>query len=222
MGLGRTYGVGLIGLEGRIVEVEADIGQSLPAFILLGLPDASLNESRDRVKSAAKNAGLPLSRRKITVNLMPADVHKRGSGFDLAIVMAALAAAGDVGRTGRTVFLAELGLDGRLRPLRGVLPSVMAAVDAGYPDIAVAEDNAAEAALVPGARVRGFISLAAVAETFGARPDTLVFPPVDPKREAAASETPVIPAAPDLADIAGQHGASSHPRVPLLKESPSA
>ena len=63
MGLGRTYGVGLIGLTGRIVEVEADIGQSLPAFILLGLPDASLNESRDRVKSAAKNAGLPLSRR---------------------------------------------------------------------------------------------------------------------------------------------------------------
>lgn len=139
MGLGRTYGVGLIGLEGRIVEVEADIGQSLPAFILLGLPDASLNESRDRVKSAAKNAGLPLSRRKITVNLMPADVHKRGSGFDLAIVMAALAAAGDVRGTGRTVFLAELGLDGRLRPLRGVLPAVMAAVEAGYPDVAVAE-----------------------------------------------------------------------------------
>ncbi|MEB7505135.1 YifB family Mg chelatase-like AAA ATPase [Arthrobacter koreensis] len=205
MGLGRTYGVGLIGLEGRIVEVEADIGQSLPAFILLGLPDASLNESRDRVKSAAKNAGLPLSRRKITVNLMPADVHKRGSGFDLAIVMAALAAAGDVGSTGRTVFLAELGLDGRLRPLRGVLPSVMAAVDAGYPDIAVARDNAAEAALVPGARVRGFTSLASVAEAFGARPDALVYP-ADESRTAAGStsEEPVAPARHDLSDIAGQ------------------
>ncbi len=206
MGLGRTYGVGLIGLEGRIVEVEADIGQSLPAFILLGLPDASLNESRDRVKSAAKNAGLPLSRRKITVNLMPADLHKRGSGFDLAIVMAALAAAGDIRRTGRTVFLAELGLDGRLRPLRGVLPAVMAAVDAGYPDIAVAADNAAEAALVPGARVRGFSSLAAVAQAFGARPETLVFPAEEPRPVSAGSE-PAAQDGCDLADIAGQEEA---------------
>ncbi|MFF3037997.1 YifB family Mg chelatase-like AAA ATPase [Arthrobacter citreus] len=205
MGLGRTYGVGLIGLTGRIVEVEADIGQSLPAFILLGLPDASLNESRDRVKSAAKNAGLPLSRRKITVNLMPADVHKRGSGFDLAIVMAALAAAGDVRRTGRTVFLAELGLDGRLRPLRGVLPSVMAAVEAGYPDIAVAAANAAEAALVPGARVRGFASLAAVAQAYGARPDSLVFPAEEPSPGSQDTESgAAAPAGHDLADIAGQ------------------
>lgn len=205
MGLGRTYGVGLIGLEGRIVEVEADIGQSLPAFILLGLPDASLNESRDRVKSAAKNAGLPLSRRKITVNLMPADVHKRGSGFDLAIVMAALAAAGDVRQTGRTVFLAELGLDGRLRPLRGVLPSVMAAVEAGYPDIAVAADNVAEAGLVPGAQVRGFASLAEVAQAFGARPDSLVFP-VEDTRPAPGNpeDAPAVRPGLDLADIAGQ------------------
>ena len=204
MSLGRTYGIGLIGLEGRIVEVEADIGQSLPAFILLGLPDASLNESRDRVKSAAKNAGLPLSRRKITVNLMPADVHKRGSGFDLAIVMAALAAAGDVRGTGRTVFLAELGLDGRLRPLRGVLPAVMAAVDAGFPDVAVAEPNASEAALVPGARVRAFGSLAAVALAYGARADLLVFPPADDAGDTDIPESPSAAAVPDLADIAGQ------------------
>ncbi|MSS00166.1 YifB family Mg chelatase-like AAA ATPase [Arthrobacter sp. BL-252-APC-1A] len=204
MSLGRTYGIGLIGLEGRIVEVEADIGQSLPAFILLGLPDASLNESRDRVKSAAKNAGLPLSRRKITVNLMPADVHKRGSGFDLAIVMAALAAAGDVRGTGRTVFLAELGLDGRLRPLRGVLPAVMAAVDAGFPDVAVAEPNASEAALVPGARVRAFGSLAAVALAYGARADLLVFPPADDAWDTDIPESPSAAAVPDLADIAGQ------------------
>jgi len=208
MGLGRTYGVGLTGLEGRIVEVEADIGQNLPAFILLGLPDASLNESRDRVKSAAKNSGLPLSRRKITVNLMPADVHKRGSGFDLAIVMAALAAAGDVRNTGRTVFLAELGLDGRLRPLRGILPSVMAAVEAGFQDIVVAEANDAEASLVPSARVGGFASLAAVAQRFGADPEHLVFPPVTPAAKAKAEQQKNTAAAgqsiPDLADIAGQ------------------
>jgi magnesium chelatase family protein len=208
MGLGRTYAVGLTGLDGRIVEVEADIGQSLPAFILLGLPDASLNESRDRVKSAAKNSGLPLSRRKITVNLMPADVHKRGSGFDLAIVMAALAAAGDIRSTGRAVFLAELGLDGRLRPLRGVLPSVMAAVAAGFQDIVVAAANAAEAALVPSARVGGYTSLAAVAQAYGADPEQLLFPPEVPAgpqaREMNEGTDPPPAGTPDLVDVAGQ------------------
>ena len=177
MTLGRTYGVGLVGLDGRMVEVEADIGQTLPSFVLLGLPDASLNEARDRVRSAAKNAGLPLSRRRITVNLMPADVHKRGSGFDLAIVMAALAAAGDIKCSGRRVFIAELGLDGRLQPVRGILPAVMAAVAAGYPEITVAEANADEAALVPGAEVNGFSSLAQVAAFLGADPQRLVYPP---------------------------------------------
>lgn len=207
MTLGRTYGVGLIGLDGRMVEVEADIGQSLPSFVLLGLPDASLNEAKDRVRSAAKNSGLPLSRRRITVNLMPADVHKRGSGFDLAIVMAALAAAGDIRCSGRRVFIAELGLDGRLRPVRGILPAVMAAVDAGYPEITVAEANAAEASLVPGAAVNGFGSLAEVAAFLGADPDRLLFPPRAPEDEvdAVPEEPPAVPVpVRDMADVAGQ------------------
>ena len=206
MTLGRTYGVGLVGLDGRMVEVEADIGQTLPSFVLLGLPDASLNEARDRVRSAAKNAGLPLSRRRITVNLMPADVHKRGSGFDLAIVMAALAAAGDIKCSGRRVFIAELGLDGRLQPVRGILPAVMAAVAAGYPEITVAEANADEAALVPGAEVNGFSSLAQVAAFLGADPQRLVYPPNVPG--GVDSGTGEWAAAPgpgrDMADIAGQ------------------
>ena len=90
MALGRTYSVALVGLNGYIVEVEADIGQTLPAFIILGLPDASLNEAKERIRSAAQNSGIPLSRRKITANLIPASLPKRGSGFDLAIAMAAL------------------------------------------------------------------------------------------------------------------------------------
>lgn len=207
MTLGRTYGVGLVGLDGRMVEVEADIGQSLPSFVLLGLPDASLNEARDRVKSAAKNAGLPLSRRRITVNLMPADVHKRGSGFDLAIVVAALAAAGDLRASGRQVFIAELGLDGRLRPVRGILPAVLAAVNAGYPDITVAAANAAEASLVPNARVTGYDSLAAVAAALGADPHRLAFPAPDTENDDAGQprEAPAAPAVVrDMADIAGQ------------------
>ncbi len=203
--MGRALAVAMVGLNGHIVEVEADIGQTLPNFILLGLPDASLKESIDRIKAAAQNSGIPLSRRKITVNLVPASLPKRGSAFDLAIVMAALEAAGDVRRTGRTVFLAELGLDGRLRPVRGVLPAVMAAVRAGHEEFVVAEDNVREAELVPGARVRGYLSLAQVAVDFDADTQDLVLDLPEPGVAAPAAETGEVRGpAPDMADVAGQ------------------
>ncbi|MDQ1595982.1 MAG: magnesium chelatase family protein, partial [Arthrobacter pascens] len=194
----------LVGLNGYIVEVEADIGQTLPAFVILGLPDASLNEAKERIRSAAQNSGIPLSRRKITSNLIPASLPKRGSGFDLAIAMAALCAAGDIRTTGRTVFIAELGLDGRLRPVRGVLPAVMAAVQAGYPDIVVAQANAAEAELVPGARVQGYKTLARLAFDFGADPQELAldFEPEDEEASEEAGRT--SGAVPDMCDVAGQ------------------
>ncbi|WP_434994030.1 YifB family Mg chelatase-like AAA ATPase [Arthrobacter sp. Ld5] len=206
MALGRTYAVSLVGMNGHVVEVEADIGQTLPAFVLLGLPDASLNEAKDRIRAAARNAGVPLSRRKITVNLIPASLPKRGSSFDLAIVMSALAAAGDVRGVGSTVFIAELGLDGQLRPVRGVLPAVMAAVEAGHHRIIVAEENAPEAALVPAADVGSYRTLAEVALAFGADAAQVALP------EPAVRSDPVLPGVPsgpaqDLADIAGQHEA---------------
>src|SRR4029079_13885475 len=112
MALGRTYSVALVGLNGYIVEVEADIGQTLPAFVILGLPDASLNEAKERIRPAAQNSGLPLSRRKITANLLPVSPPRGGSGSDLAIAMAVLLGADDIRPTGRTVYIAELGLDG--------------------------------------------------------------------------------------------------------------
>lgn len=206
MALGRTYAVSLVGMNGHVVEVEADIGQSLPAFVLLGLPDASLNEAKDRIRAAARNAGVPLSRRKITVNLIPASLPKRGSAFDLAIVMSALAAAGDVRGCGTTVFLAELGLDGQLRPVHGVLPAVMAAVGAGYHRIVVAAENAAEAALVPSAEVRAFHTLAEVVLAFGADAAVVRLPEPGSCQEA---QVPVAQPGPirDLSDIAGQHEA---------------
>ena len=204
MALGRTYSVALVGLNGYMVEVEADIGQTLPAFVILGLPDASLNEAKERIRSAAKNSGIPLSRRKITANLIPASLPKRGSGFDLAVTMAVLRAANDTRPSGRTVFIAELGLDGRLRPVRGILPAVMAAVQAGYPDIVVAQANYAEAALVPGANVRGYRTLAKVAFDFGADPQDLA---LDFEPEDVAPEGDGLPApgaVPDMADVSGQ------------------
>ncbi|EMY35824.1 Mg chelatase-like protein [Arthrobacter crystallopoietes BAB-32] len=207
MGLGRTFSVALVGLAGHVVEVEADIGQTLPAFVLLGLPDASLNEAKDRIRSAARNAGIPLSRRKLTINLIPASLPKKGSGFDLAILMAALQAAGDVRSSGGTVFLAELGLDGRLRAVRGVLPAVMAAVDAGHPDVVVAAGNRAEAELVPGARVTSFSSVAELLLAFGANPALVILPPVDPPDGATGPQAAAAGHIPDMADIAGQHEA---------------
>jgi len=204
MALGRAYSVALVGLNGYIVEVEADIGQTLPAFVLLGLPDASLNEARDRIRSAAQNSGIPLSRRKITANLIPASLPKRGSGFDLAIAMSVLRAAEDIRPTGRTVFIAELGLDGRLRPVRGILPAVMSAVQAGFQDIVVAQANAAEAELVPGARVRGYRTLARLVFDFGADPQELVLD-FAPEDEPAGTEPVSVDApVPDMCDVSGQ------------------
>jgi magnesium chelatase family protein len=204
MALGRTYSIALVGLNGYVVEVEADIGQTLPAFVILGLPDAALNEAKERIRSAAKNSGIPLSRRKITANLIPASLPKRGSGFDLAVTMAVLRASNDVKATGRTVFIAELGLDGRLRPVRGILPAVMASVQAGYPDIVVAQANLAEASLVPGASVRGYRTLARLALDFGADPQELAldFEPDD--AEDSDDSLLVTGVCPDMADVAGQ------------------
>ncbi|MEN3345050.1 MAG: magnesium chelatase family protein [Arthrobacter sp.] len=206
MGLGRTYSVALVGLNGYIVEVETDIGQTLPAFVILGLPDASLNEAKERIRSAAQNSGIPLSRRKITANLIPASLPKHGSGFDLAIAMAVLLAANDVRSTGRTVFIAELGLDGRLRPVRGILPAVMAAVRSGYPDVVVAQANVAEAALVPGARVQGYTTLARLAFDFGADPQDLAldFDPEPEDGDGAAGADLVPDLVPDMCDVSGQ------------------
>lgn len=203
MGLGRAYSVALVGLNGYIVEVEADIGQTLPAFVILGLPDASLNEAKERIRSAAQNSGIPLSRRKITANLIPASLPKRGSGFDLAITMSVLRAANDIKSTERTVFISELGLDGRLRPVRGILPAVMAAVQAGYPDIVVAQANAAEAELVPGARVRGYKTLARLAFDFGADPQELALD-FEPEDDEPSDPEDAARPAPDMSDVSGQ------------------
>lgn len=207
--MGRTLAVALTGMHGHLVEVEADIGQTLPGFVLLGLPDQSLQESRDRIKAAARNSGLPLTRRHLTVNLVPAALHKRGPGFDLAIVMASYAADGQVRGVERAVFLAELGLDGRLRHAPGVLPSVMAAVDAGCPEVVVAEESVSEARLVPGALVRGFRTLHDVIRAFGGVPedppllpgaaDVLARGPDEPTRPVVQEASP-----PDLAEVSGQ------------------
>ncbi|MEX3565468.1 YifB family Mg chelatase-like AAA ATPase [Micrococcus endophyticus] len=203
-GIGRTRSISLSGLRGEVVHVEADIAQSLPGFTLLGLPDQALQESRDRIRSAARNAGLPLTRRHLTVNLLPAGVHKRGAGHDLAIVLAAYAADGRVRGVEGPVFLAELGLDGALHRSPETVAMVMAAVDAGCSEVVVAEDAEAEALLVPGAEVRGFAHLHDVILAFGGEPEGEA-PQRRPVRPADDDGAPGAgPGAPDLAEVAGQ------------------
>ena len=166
MPLARTYSVALIGVTGHMVEVEVDIANGLVGMILVGLPDTALREARDRIRAAIVNSGEQWPQRKITVGLSPASLPKRGSWFDLAIAIGVLAAAGKVPSeaAGGVMFFGELGLDGRLRPVRGVLPAVAAAVGEGFRLVMVAEQNAAEAVLVPGARVIAAGSLIAAAD----------------------------------------------------------
>ena len=149
MAVARTRSVALLGLTGSIVEVEADLSAQLPGFVIIGLPDAALGEARERVRSAAVNAGCPLPQRRLTVNLSPAALPKHGSGFDLAIALACLGASGEVSvdSIDRVVHLGELGLDGRLRPIDGILPAVLAAVRAGHDTVMVPDANAAEASI---------------------------------------------------------------------------
>jgi magnesium chelatase family protein len=139
MGYARTRAIGLVGLAGHPVTVEAHVAPGLPALMLSGLPDASLYEARERVRAAVVNSGEDWPQRRITVNLLPADLPKRGSGFDLAIAAVLLAAAGllPYGGLEAATFIGELGLDGRIRPVRGVLPMVVAAARAGLERVVV-------------------------------------------------------------------------------------
>ena len=203
MALARSLAVGLVGLDGHLVEVEADISTGLPAFVLVGLPDASLHEAKDRVRAAAANSGFPLPQQRITVNLSPATLPKTGSGFDLAVAVATLTAAGVLPPepSAEVVHLGELGLDGSVRAVDGVLPAVLAAARAGVRRVVVPEATAEEAALVPGISVRGVRWLAELVADYRGDP-ALELP------DAPRAFTPPAPRRPggvlDLADVVGQ------------------
>jgi magnesium chelatase family protein len=202
MALARALSVGLVGVAGRLVEIEADLSAGLPGLTFTGLADTAVLESRDRIRSAVQNSGFSWPNRRITVALLPADLRKHGSMFDLALAMAVLAAAGEVpvATVGGVCWLGELGLDGRLRPVRGVLPAVLAARAHAVASVVVPAANAAEAALVPGLRV---LTAGCLAEVVAAlRPGGL---PLDLAGEFAgqAGDADSDRAA-DLAEVVGQ------------------
>ncbi|MGP3948349.1 YifB family Mg chelatase-like AAA ATPase [Streptomyces sp. 7N604] len=225
MAFARTCSVALVGVEGVVVEVQADLEPGVAAFTLVGLPDKSLVESRDRVRAAVVNSGAGWPQKKLTVGLSPASVPKGGSGFDLAVACAVLGAAEriDPREIADLMMIGELGLDGRVRPVRGVLPAVLAAAQAGYRQVVVPERTAAEASLVPGVSVLGVRSLRQLIAVLSdepvpeedelaadGRPDPMLAGLTVP---GAGMGTGLLPGgaesgqAPDMADVAGQRAA---------------
>lgn len=164
MTIGRTQGVALQGLLGSVIDIECDIADGIPTYSLLGLPDASLQESRERVRAALTNTGQRWPNRKVTVSLSPAWLHKSGPGFDVAIALAMLVADGALPQAPLTgaVILGELSLDGAIRPVRGVLPSLIAGLKSGIRRAIVPRANLGEAQLLSDVEILAFGHIAEI------------------------------------------------------------
>ncbi|MEK7211663.1 MAG: YifB family Mg chelatase-like AAA ATPase [Patescibacteria group bacterium] len=199
----KLYSAAVIGLDSELVEVEADISQGLPNFIVVGLPDTAVQESRERVRSAVKNSGLPFPGTRIAVNLAPADVKKEGPAYDLPIAIAILIAEGVLAAADfdfeKSVFIGELALNGELRGISGVLPVALGAKAKGIERLFVPEVNAPEAALVSGLEIIPVKSLAALYRHLAG--EELIAPYA--KSQEDISEEKII-SAHDMSFIAGQ------------------
>jgi len=196
----RTAAV--FGVDACPVHVEVDVSFGLPSFTMVGLPDASVRESRDRVRSAIRNSGYEFPPHRITVNLAPADVRKAGASFDLPIALGILAASGVVERREVVdlILLGELSLDGSIHAIRGVLPIAAAARREGVTGILLPAANAGEATIVTGLMV---LSVSSLVEAVEALNNPSAFRPSPPALPASLG-LPVLPAPPDLADVRGQ------------------
>ena len=204
MTIGRATSIALHGLEGTLVPVEADVLPGLPKVHMVGMPDASVRQSQHRTWSALRHSGFSPPDTRVVINLTPASLPKAGSHFDLAIAIALLRAGGVVPADDAeaTVCIGELGLDGRLRPSRGVLPMVLAAKHCGITRVVVPSANVPEAELVEDVRVMGAASLAQAASALGAD----IFPvPVDAIRFEESE--PVEAQQMDMADVLGNETA---------------
>ncbi len=192
--------VGLYGMEGRAVAVEADVSAGLPAFEIVGLPDAAVKEAKERVRAAIKNCGYEFPSRRYTINLAPASLKKAGPQFDLPIAAAILYATEQAKeKEGRCALVGELSLAGDLRPVQGVLPLVLGAAANGFQSVIVPAENAAEGALAEGIEVYGAKTLyEAMEHLTGKARLTPVKTDVDALLKEGLSD------APDFADVRGQ------------------
>jgi magnesium chelatase family protein len=208
---GKVIGCCIAGVEGRPVEVEADISSGLPAFHIVGLPDSSIRESMERVRAAIKNCGFDFPLRRITVNLAPADLKKEGSAFDLAIAVGILTASGQVrlDEAERVMICGELALDGQVKSVPGVLAMAHCARQRGFAAIIVPAANVREARLVSGIRV---VPIAHLADLAAKKPgevnlinDLSAQSPAETGTEPPTADAEQAPApVEDYADVRGQ------------------
>ncbi len=197
--LARVYTCAVIGLEGVVVEVEVDITQGFPGMTIVGLPDAAVQESRERVQAAVRNAGVPFPRKRLVVNLAPASVRKEGPSYDLPIALGVLLYTGILppGAADEMMVVGELSLDGTVRHARGVLPMAATARQAGFKRIVVPEADAAEAALIPDLEVLPVASLSQLYNHLIGREA------ITPQPKSEIAYVPPLPAT-DFGEIKGQ------------------
>ncbi len=200
--LAKVLSCALVGLEGALVEVEVDISRGLPSFTIVGLPDAAVQESKERVRAAIKNSGYAFPMKRIVVNLAPADLKKAGPSYDLPIAVGILLSSTQlVADVSQSLFLGELSLDGSLRHTNGILPMVDLAHQKGLDNIIVPDTDAQEASLVEGAKIIPFTSLTQLVGYLIGE-----IPPPEPKTEVLGAPPVAVMKQPilDLAHIKGQ------------------
>ena len=198
--LAKVRSCAVVGLDGAIVEVEVDISPGLPSFTIVGLPDTAVQEAKERVRAAIRNSGFTFPRKRIVVNLAPANLKKAGPAYDLSIAVAILISEDQISAdVTQTVFLGELSLDGSLRHTHGVLPMVALAQQQGLSPVIVPQADAGEASLIPGVTIIPISSLPQLACYLrGEIPAPQYLPEVNPPPAATPTTTN------DLADIKGQ------------------
>ncbi|HQX76782.1 MAG TPA: magnesium chelatase domain-containing protein, partial [Thermoflexales bacterium] len=203
--LARVLSCAVVGLDGFVIEVEVDVGRGLPSFTLVGLPDAAVKESSERVRSALRNSGLKFPNSRVTINLAPADIKKIGPAYDLPIALGLLVGSEQIPseELEDALVVGELALDGGVRHVRGILPMAAFARSKGFRRMFVPADDAGEAALVRGIEVVAVPSLADVVMALtGVNPIAITQP--GSGMEAAQLALPNAPAFVDFAEIKGQ------------------
>ncbi|MCH8919417.1 MAG: YifB family Mg chelatase-like AAA ATPase [Chloroflexi bacterium] len=199
--LAKVSSCAVVGLGGEVVEVEVDISQGLPAFSIVGLPDASVQEAKERVRSAVRNSGHDFPLKRITVNLAPADLRKEGPSYDLPIAVGILMASGQVPASDNVaVYMGELSLDGQLRHTTGVLPMVALARDHGFEAVFVPAGDAAEASLIDGVRVMPVSALGDLTSHLRAVQPIAPFVATEPRKSAQTPDADTV----DFRHIRGQ------------------
>ena len=200
MALFKTRSAAVYGIDAHVIDVEVDMYSSGSArdFVMVGMPDLAVRESRERIKSALIHSGFYYPNKAVTINLAPANVRKEGAGFDLPMALGILGAMGSVGPLDRHILIGELSLDGCIRPVRGALSVAVCAREQGIPNLILPAENGAEAAVVEGIHVYGMRHLAEVVALLTRPAD---FQPAAPD-DSKPIEDPA--AAPDFRDVRGQ------------------